>query len=72
MPAPGMRHAQRAQPAQSPVRDDAGAVVEQTRVEPRRPDDRIGIKAERAGSGRSPWPRRDGYTRPAASASVLP
>ena len=48
MPAPGTRHAQCAQPAQSPVRDDAGAIVEQTRVEPRRPDDRIGIEAERA------------------------
>jgi hypothetical protein len=48
MPALGMRHAQRAQPAQSPVRDRVGAILEQTWVEPRRLDDRIGIEAERA------------------------
>ena len=48
MPALGMRHTQRAQPAQSPVRDQVGAILEQMRVEPRRLDDRIGIEAELA------------------------
>ena len=42
------RHAQGAQPAQGQVRDHVAPVLEQTRVEPRLLDDRIGIEAERA------------------------
>ena len=39
-------HAQGEQPAQGRMGDDVGAIVEQARIEPRLPDDRIGIEAE--------------------------
>ena len=39
-------HAQGEQPAQGGMGDDVGAVVEEARIEPRLPDDRIGLDAE--------------------------
>ena len=66
-------HAQGEQPTQSGMRDDARPVVEQARVEPRLPDDRIRIEAEtRAGSGRSPWRHRAGCSQAEASARGRP
>lgn len=48
-------HAQGVQPAQGRKRDHVHAVIEQARIESRRPDDRLGINAEFA-QGRYDFP----------------